>query len=292
MKAKKIYDLLSRNYFYFTIAILSSAVFFSCAKKVDEVSHQVPSSDSIPSGSPVITLPVGPTLECPNTPDYGDSLLCGDVSVDQNGNNYIVYPINYPGPGLGNYVSFPEGLIIDENTGAINITKSESGMIYRVGYVPTGSSDTCFTKIIIGGITYMDGVHILSENDTIVTPIYNGNPDGKPVCGTNGDFGSCQFDNSNDAGGMDYTCNFQGIKIDPSNGVISLNRSLLAGLFGTLPTNGASIEATLYYRLADCSGMALRIRCSTRKRKLRDINEPKAPAYTSSCKAFILRINN
>jgi len=41
--------------------------------------------------------------------------------------------------------------------------------------------------------------------------------------------------------------------------VISLKRSLLDGVFGTLtPNNGKTVNATLYYRLGDCSNKALR----------------------------------
>ncbi|PWU01467.1 MAG: hypothetical protein C5B52_07320 [Bacteroidetes bacterium] len=257
MKAKKIKRLLSKNYFYFTLAILTAAFFFACVKKTDELKQ----STHTPSDTLALKPPdssITPPLRCAYSPDYGDSLLCGDVSYSLNGINYVVYPKNFPGNGLGTYVSYPEGLNLNPNSGAINVTQSESGMIYEVGYVPRGTTDTCFSKVIISGITYIDGVHVLTDNDTLVYPMYNGNPALKPVCGAGGLFSTCSFDNPVDAGGVNFTCNFQDIKIDTITGVISLDRSLLSGLFGTHPNNGSQKVATVYYRLGDCSGYALR----------------------------------
>ncbi|PWU01465.1 MAG: hypothetical protein C5B52_07310 [Bacteroidetes bacterium] len=257
MKAKKMSRLLSRNYFYFSLVVLAIAVFFACVKKTDEITKPpVTPTDTVAIKPPVKDTSITPPLRCAYSPDYGDTILCGAQSVESNV-DYIVTPENYPGNNIGKYVSYPDGLVLDANTGAINVTKSESGMIFHVGFVPRGTTDTCFTKIITSGITYLDGIHILADGDTLAVPVYNGNPNLKPVCGTGG-FSTCSFDNATDAGGVNYTCNFKNIKIDTSTGVISLSRSLIAGLFGVLPKNGDQKTATVYYRLNDCSGMALR----------------------------------
>jgi hypothetical protein len=258
MKAREIRYLLNSSYSTLAIGLFIIAIFFACMKKADEVTTPKSPSDTIPVSQtpPVVTPPNDPPLRCASAPDYGDSVLCAQWLGE--GIDYMVKPKNFPGKGLGTYVAFPEGLVIDQNTGAINVTSSESGLIFKVGWVAKGSKDTCFTKIFTSGITFMDGVHILSDNDTLAIPIYNGDPNNTPVCGSGGKFSKCQFDNPNDAGGSNYTCNSKNIKVDTLTGVIGLNKSLLAGLFGILPSNGSKKEATLYYRLDDCSNMSLR----------------------------------
>src|SRR5690349_16406328 len=67
---------------------------------------------------------------------YGDSILyLKNQSVDN-----IVYPIEQR---TGQYFGFPDGIEIDQVTGAINVSKSESGLRYRVTYVsPEGDSSS------------------------------------------------------------------------------------------------------------------------------------------------------
>lgn len=194
-------------------------------------------------------------------PDYGDSILCYQWLA---GLDYKISPTN---PGRGKYVADPMGLAIDSVTGEINVTQSESGLAYRVGFIANGSADTCFTRVITSGINYLDGIHDLSKDDTLAIPVYNASLAAYPVCGTGGLFSSCEFDDDDDddnGNGLadepppGQTLNSRNIVIDKTTGVISLKRSVLGGLFSMTPVNGSTVQGTLYYRLNDCSNKALR----------------------------------
>jgi len=101
-----------------------------------------PSNPSNPGGAGGGTVtPTGPS--CPILPIYGDTLIFQQPS----GSDYIVQPVNNPGPGK--YFAWPVGMVIDQNTGAINITQSQTGMRYILGFVPAGTHDTCLNKLII-----------------------------------------------------------------------------------------------------------------------------------------------
>lgn len=250
MKANKI--------FYLVIAF---AMLFACVKKDNELK---PVGEETSSLTPASSDTATASQEMSCAPDYGDSVLC--YQLLSSGKDYKVSPLN--NPGKGKYIAAPEGLIIDNNTGEINITKSESGLAYKVGFIAEGSSDTCFTKVVTSGINYLDGIYILSDNDTLAVPVYRGTLNGSPVCGAGGLFGNCEFDDDDDDdngnGILDeppagQTCNSKNIRVNTQTGVISLKRSLLDGIFGSLtPDNGKTVNATLYYRLDDCSNKALR----------------------------------
>jgi hypothetical protein len=250
MKAYKI--------FYLVIAF---AMLFACVKKDNELKLFGEENSSSNAGSSD-TATASQEMGC--APYYGDSVLC--YQLLSSGQDYKVSPLN--NPGKGKYIAMPEGLIIDNNTGEINVTKSESGLAYKVGFIAEGSSDTCFTRVITSGINYLDGIYVLGDDDTLAVPVYKGTLDGSPVCGAGGLFGNCEFDDDEDDdngnGIFDepppgLTFNSKNIRIDKQTGVISLKRSLLDGIFGTLtPANGKTVNATLYYRLDDCSNKALR----------------------------------
>ena len=130
MKAYKI--------FYLVIAF---AMLFACVKKDNELKLLGEESSSLNAGSSD-TATASEETGC--VPDYGDSVLC--YQLLSSGQDYKVSPLN--NPGKGKYIAMPEGLIIDNNTGEINVTKSESGLAYKVGFIAEGSSDTCFTRVI------------------------------------------------------------------------------------------------------------------------------------------------
>lgn len=242
------------------LPLFAATMLFACAKKLNEIS---PDGDNPPTTKPQ-TDSTETDTEVSCGPNYGDSVLCYQLLA--SGADYKVSPLN--NPGKGRYVSQPEGLIIDNNTGEINVTKSESGLAYKVGFIAEGATDTCFTKVITSGINYLDGVYVLSDNDTLAVPVYNGSVSGSPVCGTGGLFTGCEFDDDDDDDNGNGTadeppagqsCNSKNIRVDTKNGIISLKRSVLDGIFGSLtPNNGKTVNATLYYRLDDCSNKALR----------------------------------
>ncbi|MFT3950272.1 MAG: hypothetical protein QM763_25120 [Agriterribacter sp.] len=248
MKAYKLYLLF-----------IMVTMLFACVKKLEDI---LPAGTVNPSKADTTKATESAGGEC-TPPDYGDSVLCYQWL---GGKDYKVSPVN--NPGKGKYISTPEGLVIDNNTGEINVTKSESGLKYKIGFIRDGFQDTCFTTVITSGINYLDGIHVLSDNDTLLVPIYNGDPTYYPVCGSNVALNGCEYDDDEDddnGNGLadeppaGFTLASNNIAINKQNGVIRLKRSVLDGLFGTLnPQNGKTVNTTLYYRLSDCSNGALR----------------------------------
>src|SRR5215213_9839239 len=102
-------------------------------------------------------------FNCTDSPVYEDSILCAKWRGPNN--DYIVKPLNRP--EKGKYYSWPVGLQIDVNTGTINVSKSESGMLYVIGYVKDGTTDTCHSRIIVAGLHYKDQIYVLSNNDSL-----------------------------------------------------------------------------------------------------------------------------
>src|SRR5687767_10797834 len=73
----------------------------------------------------------------------------------------IAYPLERR---AGKYSSFPFGLVLDERTGAINVSKSETGLRYMVFFDgEDGRSDS--GTIVLSGINYPDHYYILAKGD-------------------------------------------------------------------------------------------------------------------------------
>lgn len=154
-------------------------------------------------------------------------------------NNYIVSPDEQQ---TGKYFSFPDGLSLNENTGAINVSKSDAGLKYRVSFAASGKTDTVSTFILISGINYIDGFYNLSTADSILKPVYNANKSlGIPGInnGTTFDVGS--------------NCNSQGCKVNTVNAEINLAQTVRNGVFGTTPSNNDRHEFVMTYRINDNS---------------------------------------
>jgi hypothetical protein len=244
--------------------------FFACSKSKTTPTEEVKNQPDTPQ-------PVALTL-CPNAPDYGSAVLCTKWMGPNK--DYIVDVKN--NPGSGKYFAWPAGLVIDSSTGAINVTQSEAGARYKIGFLKDGATDTCFSQIIIGGVTYLDGVYVLSNNDTLAIPYFDANPVLTSLCddsgnddypGNSGNVGNhggddrCEFDDDNDDdngnGPADeppagQSANSQKVRVRTISGIIDLKKTLEDGAFGDNPQNGASKEVTIYYRLNDCSQKALR----------------------------------
>jgi len=163
---------------------------------------------------------------------YGDSILyLRPVAGD-----YIVYPLT---TRAGEYEGFPEGIEIDVKTGAINVSKSETGLRYRITHTsPDGIKTT--TKVVLSGINFTDKFYHLSTNDTIALPVYN-SLESRPLPVTGSVF---------DEGGL---ANSSGCDIKTFNGQINLAQSVRNGLFGTTPTNDERRDIEIVYRLNDDS---------------------------------------
>ena len=216
-------------------------------------STPTPPHDTVPIKKPdtVATTPPYPQTAvsgCAYAPDYGDSIIFPQPATSQD---YIVHPINNPGPGK--YFAWPIGMVIDSLTGAIDVTKSETGLRYAIGFVKSGTTDTCLNTLIIGGAAYMDSVYVLSDGATTAVPYYDANAYMPSAC--SGGSG-CSFDVTGSAAA-------KRVVVDKSTGVIDLAKTLngttlLGGAFGLIPLSGGSpVTATIYYRINDASNNAL-----------------------------------
>ena len=178
------------------------------------------------------------TASGPYKLSYGDSI----IYLKQLNSDYIVYPVEYR---EGTYFGFPEGsdgIRIDESTGAINVTKSESGLRYRITHLsPTGETTT--TYVVISGINFTDHFYRLSLGDSIANPVYNADVSSiLPLTGS-------IFDEGNNA-------NSGGCSIKTTDGKINLAQTVRNGTFGTTPSNNDRKEFDIIYRLNDNSGKA------------------------------------
>jgi len=193
------------------------------------------------SDSQQITPPPPPPHHLPGgySLGYGDSVFY----LNNQPSDYIVSP-SQPGDGL--YYGFPEGIEIDTASGAINISKSETGLKYRIYFIPTGTTDTFSTTITISGINFLDGFYKLSTADSILRPLYNARAT-NPIPGVNN--GSV-FDEGS-------SCNSAGCTVDVANGEMNLAQTVRNGVFGATPSNNDRHEFQLNYRINDNSGKAL-----------------------------------
>ena len=253
--------------------ILVMSLIVSCSKEADETGNQQVQVE-------ITSFPSTINFNCTESPVYEDTILCAKWRGPNN--DYIARPLNRP--PRGKYYSWPSGLQIDVNTGAINVTQSEGGMQYLVGFVKEGTRDTCHSRIIISGVHYKDKVYILERNDTLAIPYFNANPLIQAICDISGDddypgnnngspngdlTGStrCEFDDDEDDDNGNGTAdepppgqqaNDKFIRVRTKSGIINLKKSLEDGAFGPDPQNGATTNARIYYRLNDCSQKALR----------------------------------
>jgi hypothetical protein len=183
----------------------------------------------------------------PNTPPgagfaltYVDSLFYLHTQTS----DYTVSPTS---GGTGQYFGFPDGLQIDGNSGDIDVSKSETGLRYRVSFVPkSNSTDTFTTMITISGINFLDGFYNLANGDSIAYPIYNG-WSANAIPGLNN--GSL-FDEGS-------TCNKQGCTINMGSGQINLAQTVRNGVFGAVPQSNSRQEFLMSYRINDNSQEAL-----------------------------------
>ncbi|MBI5858594.1 MAG: hypothetical protein HZB42_13225 [Sphingobacteriales bacterium] len=167
---------------------------------------------------------------------YGDSILY----LKPSGNN-IIYPMEHRS---GTYTAFPEGIEVDENTGAINLDNSETGLRYRITHTAPDGTKT-EAKVVLSGITFTDKFYHLSTGDSIAPPVYNASVNRVlPLSGSN-------FDEGNVANGG-------GCSVRTDNGKINLAESIRNGVFGSPnPRNDDKIEIEIKYRINDGSGKSL-----------------------------------
>lgn len=190
-----------------------------------------------------------PLIDC-NLLNYGDTL----INV-RPGQNYSIAPLL---SATGIYTASPDGLAINSDTGVIDVNASDTGLKYKITFTPTGSNQVCETFLTIGGVNYLDGVYVLSQNQLTAIPVYNGVP-GLPLpCeddddDDDDDDSSCDFDAENPTGQLLEDLGFE----ISSKGVIDLQKTVENGTFGDTPVNGTILDVELYYKLNDASALAL-----------------------------------
>jgi hypothetical protein len=190
------------------------------------------------STAPPNPPPQPPVVGLDSAINYGDSVFF----LSNQPNDVIAQPLR---PGNGSYSSFPDGLDIDAATGYINVSKSETGLKYRVSFVPASGGDSISTIILISGINFLDGFYYLNTADSIARPVYNA-VQSNQIPGLNK--GSI-FDESS-------KCNSNGCKVNETDGEINLAQTVRNGVFGATPTNNDRHEFDLDYRINDKSQKA------------------------------------
>ncbi|MGQ0740595.1 MAG: hypothetical protein ACT4OJ_16215 [Bacteroidota bacterium] len=164
---------------------------------------------------------------------YGDSILYMKAAAG----DYIVNPVS---TRPGTYSGFPEGIEIDGATGAINISKSETGLRYRITHTATDGTKT-ETKLVLSGITFTDKFYHLSAGDSVAIPVYNSSASRVlPLAGSS-------FDEGN-------ICNNAGCAVKTTDGTINLAATVRNGVFGVTPRNDERRTFEIKYRINDASG--------------------------------------
>jgi len=181
----------------------------------------------------------GPGITPTYSLSYGDSIFY----LRNQATDVIVKPSV---AAVGQYTGFPEGIDIDANTGAVNVSKSETGLRYKISFKPSGSTDSFSTIITISGINFLDGFYKLTTADSILRPLYNANSIASVPGYNNGSI----FDEGSN-------CNGSGCTVNVLNGEINLAQTVRNGVFGTSPTNNDRHEFLLNYRINDKSNKSL-----------------------------------
>ncbi len=217
----------------FFIASIALTAIVSCKKSINNSIVQPPSDSTANNSTPAAPYPQTSATECTTGPDYGDSIIHAQPT---SGTDYFVAPVN--NPGKGKYYSWPVGLSINDTTGVINVSASEAGEKYMIGFVKDGTSDTCMHPLIIGGSSYIDSIYTLDVSQYSAPPYFDANYNPNSSC--NG----CKFEVHEKNFGKE-------LKVDHNTGVIALGDSYKEGIFGFIPFNGETIQTTIDYSLGN-----------------------------------------
>lgn len=175
----------------------------------------------------------------PNTSTY--KLSYSDSVFYLKNNDYTVTPLT---KGTGTYTVFPDNLRIDHSTGAVTVTpkgvdgESQTGMWYKIKFRSTDGSQIDSTLLLISGLTYVDRIYNLAQNDSIIYPIYNGDPS-KAV----------------PQGNYDLTADNK-FAVNAVNGQINIKECLRRGFFNSGVMGSGWKVATVKYFINDASQQA------------------------------------
>jgi hypothetical protein len=240
---------------YSLLSFVSVLVAVACNKADQHKEETEEQTEEVVNES---TLLAPNAATCPNAPYYGDSILYPQPKA---GGDFFAAPVNNTGL-QGTYLSWPEGLIMNRTTGSINLSQSETGVRYRIAFVKKGTTDTCVSQLIIGGMTYIDKIYVMDQNDTLAKPIFNADPFGPSICDASDDSdypdnnhsgnNRCSFDNA--APGS--KANDLRLRVRTKSGIINLKKSLADGMFGPNVKNGDFKLIPIQYQLNDGSHQA------------------------------------
>lgn len=193
---------------------------------------------------------------------YGDTVFYLRATANAN----LLNPVTKPA-GNGYFLSVPKGLSLDSATGRINFALSETGIRYKIYFIPQNSNAaTDSVRLVISGVDYEDKVYTMDATpnayDTAF-PIYNAISGLALPClpDDDDDDDGCMFDETdlNNDGNDDIAGVIQSkLLVDRAMGTLDLEASFNAGIFGgSNPANGTEGRFTMYYRLNDASNRAL-----------------------------------
>lgn len=178
---------------------------------------------------------------CVPPPSAGFKLTYGDSVFYLKGGDYTIRPVANP---RGSYTAFPNNLTLNKATGEITVTgkgtdgESQTGTWYRITFCSEAGDVVDSSFIMLSGITYLDRFYYMSQNDSIIQPIYNGDPA-----------------QALPAGNYDLTSDSK-FAINAANGQININECKRRGFFGG-PQSGSSWKiATVKYAINDQSSGA------------------------------------
>lgn len=110
-----------------------------------------------------------------NPPPSNNKLSYGDSIFYLKNASYVISPVNAK---AGSYIAFPTNLDINAATGAVTVSlkgndgQSQTGLRYKIKFT-SATNEVDSTYITISGITYIDRFYNLSQNDSLINPIYN-----------------------------------------------------------------------------------------------------------------------
>lgn len=174
-----------------------------------------------------------------NTVD--DKLSYGESVFYLKAQEYTISPLKAK---QGIYRAFPDNLVIDSLTGKITVRmmgrggESQTGLKYRVTFHPNNSAQVDTTYIVLAGINYIARIYRLSQNDTIISPVYNADVS-QPLPAGN------------------YGINPDSrLAINPANGQINISECIRRGMFDIPVENGEWEEIAVTYKSSDGSNNA------------------------------------
>ena len=160
----------------------------------------------------------------PSTLSYGDSIFYTALT----GTSKVIFPLSKPADS-GFFASNLPGIELDSASGRINVSRSETGLRYKVYYVSLLSYQPIdSTSITISGIDYKDGVYDISSSDTTAFPIYNMVTEASIPENSEFDETDLNNDNIEDIPGA----NRNKLMVNTHDGTINLKESFLKGVFG------------------------------------------------------------